>query len=54
MLVKETATKTGNEADDNRYVFNVKNLTVLDQGDTSTRIRGKLYLVKETDDEQNL
>lgn len=54
MLVKETATKTGNEADDNRYAFNVKNLTVLDQGDTSARIRGKLYLVKETDDEQNL
>ena len=54
MLVKETITKTSNAVDDNRYAFNVKNLTVLDQGDTSARIRGKLYLAKETHDEQTL
>ena len=51
LLIKETSAKTMNIADDNDYGFNVKNLTLLDNGDTSVRVRGKIYLVKEKENE---
>lgn len=51
LLIKETTAKTINTVDNNDYGFNVKNLTLLENGDTSVRVRGKLYLVKEKENE---
>ena len=44
---KQTTEKTTNVSDGNKYRFTCKNLSILQQGDSSERFEGKIYFVAD-------
>lgn len=47
LTFKQTTTKTTNVNDGNKYRFLNKNLSILEDGDTTERLEGKIYFVAE-------
>ena len=47
LLFKQTDTKTTNVDDGNKYRFLCKNLSVLQQGETTERLEGKFYFIAD-------
>ncbi len=47
LLFKRTDTKTTNKDDGNKYRFLCKNLSILQQGDSSERLEGKIYFIAD-------
>lgn len=49
LLFKRTDNKTTNVDDGNKYRFLCKNLSILQQGDSSERLEGKFYIIADTE-----
>ena len=45
LIFKEKNQKTTNVSDGNKYRFLCKNLSIIEDGDTTERLEGKIYLV---------
>ena len=50
LLFKQTETKTTNVSDGNEYRFTCKNLSILQQGDSSQRLEGKIYFIADPEE----